>query len=90
MKRRVSRNRFSPSCCAAAPVMAQGQQSGTLGGRLSSSDSLGLPGATVTVVVGCAPGRAHDGDRHQRRVQPSRTAARCRMSSSSRWTACRP
>ena len=35
--------------CAAAPVMAQGQQSGTLGGRLSSSDSLGLPGATVTV-----------------------------------------
>ena len=30
--------------------MAQGQQSGTLGGRLSSSDNLGLPGATVTVV----------------------------------------
>jgi hypothetical protein len=35
--------------CAAAPAMAQGQQSGTLGGRLSTSDSLGLPGATVTV-----------------------------------------
>src|SRR5687767_11787589 len=31
------------------PVMAQGQQSGTLSGRLSSSDSLALPGATVTV-----------------------------------------
>ncbi len=31
------------------PVMAQGQQSGTLGGRLSSTDSLGLPGASVTV-----------------------------------------
>jgi hypothetical protein len=29
--------------------MAQGQQSGTLGGRMSSSDHLGLPGATVTV-----------------------------------------
>jgi hypothetical protein len=36
--------------CVAAPAMAQGQQSGTLGGRLSSSDTLGLPGATVTVV----------------------------------------
>ena len=35
--------------CAAAPAMAQGQQSGTLGGRMSSSDNLGLPGATVTV-----------------------------------------
>ena len=35
--------------CAAAPVLAQGQQSGTLGGRLSSSDTLGLPGASVTV-----------------------------------------
>ena len=35
--------------CVAAPAMAQGQQSGTLGGRLSSSDNLGLPGATVTV-----------------------------------------
>ena len=33
----------------AAPAMAQGQQSGTLGGRLASSDNLGLPGATVTV-----------------------------------------
>ena len=35
--------------CVAAPAMAQGQQSGTLGGRMSSSDNLGLPGATVTV-----------------------------------------
>jgi hypothetical protein len=35
--------------CAAAPVLAQGQQTGTLGGRLSTSDSLGLPGVTVTV-----------------------------------------
>ena len=34
---------------AASPVMAQGRQSGSLGGRLSSSDSLGLPGVTVTV-----------------------------------------
>src|SRR5687767_5777196 len=33
----------------AAPAMAQGQQSGTLSGRLSFSDSLGLPGATVSV-----------------------------------------
>ena len=33
----------------AAPAMAQGQQSGTLSGRTSSSDNLGLPGATVTV-----------------------------------------
>ncbi len=35
--------------CLAAPVMAQGQQSGTLSGRISSSDSLALPGAMVTV-----------------------------------------
>ena len=35
--------------CAAGPAMGQGQQSGTLGGRMSSSDNLGLPGATVTV-----------------------------------------
>jgi Carboxypeptidase regulatory-like domain/TonB-dependent Receptor Plug Domain len=35
--------------CLAAPVMAQGQQSGTLSGRISSSDSLVLPGAMVTV-----------------------------------------
>ena len=35
--------------CLAAPVLAQGQQSGTLVGRLSSSDTLSLPGATVTV-----------------------------------------
>jgi len=34
---------------AAAAVLAQGQQSGTLGGRLSSTDSVALPGATVTV-----------------------------------------
>src|SRR5687767_6217796 len=33
----------------AGPALAQGQQSGTLSGRLSSSDSLGLPGATVIV-----------------------------------------
>jgi Carboxypeptidase regulatory-like domain len=35
--------------CLAGPVMAQGQQSGTLSGRLASSDNLALPGATVTV-----------------------------------------
>jgi hypothetical protein len=35
--------------CLAGPAMAQGQQSGTLSGRLSSTDGLGLPGATVTV-----------------------------------------
>ena len=35
--------------CLAAPAMAQGQQAGTLSGRLSSADSLSLPGATVTV-----------------------------------------
>ena len=47
MKRRVFAMLLA-AFCAAAPVMAQGQQSGTLGGRLSSSDNLGLPGATVT------------------------------------------
>ncbi|MGH9311212.1 MAG: TonB-dependent receptor, partial [Vicinamibacterales bacterium] len=35
--------------CLAASAMAQGQQSGTLSGRLFSADGLGLPGATVTV-----------------------------------------
>ena len=34
-------------CCRSGN--GAGQQSGTLGGRLSTSDSLGLPGATVTV-----------------------------------------
>ena len=48
MKRRALAIVFA-ILCAAAPAMAQGQQSGTLGGRLSTSDSLGLPGATVTV-----------------------------------------
>ena len=48
MKRRALAIVFAV-LCAAAPAMAQGQQSGTLGGRLSTSDSLGLPGATVTV-----------------------------------------
>ena len=42
--------------CLAAPVMAQGQQSGTLSGRISSSDSLALPGATVTVSSGALQG----------------------------------
>lgn len=35
--------------CVAGPAMAQGQQSGSLQGRVSSADGLGLPGATVTV-----------------------------------------
>ena len=34
---------------AAAPAMAQGQQSGALGGRVTTADRLPLPGATVTV-----------------------------------------
>lgn len=34
---------------AAAPVYAQGRQSGALSGRLSSADGQSLPGATVTV-----------------------------------------
>jgi hypothetical protein len=34
---------------AAAPLFAQGQQSGTLGGRVSSSDDRPLPGTTVIV-----------------------------------------
>jgi hypothetical protein len=36
-------------CFAAAPVYAQGTQSGALSGRLSSADGQPLPGATVTV-----------------------------------------
>jgi hypothetical protein len=36
-------------CLAAAPAFAQGQQTGTVGGRVSSSDRLPWPGATVTV-----------------------------------------
>ena len=47
MKRRVFATLLA-AFCAAAPVLAQGRQSGTLGGRLSSSDNLGLPGAAVT------------------------------------------
>ena len=35
--------------CLASTAAAQGQQSGTLGGRISSIDTLGLPGAIVTV-----------------------------------------
>ena len=33
-----------------APLFAQGEQSGAIRGRLSSSDGLALPGAVVTVV----------------------------------------
>ena len=36
-------------CVTAAPVSAQGQQSGAVGGRVSSADRLPLPGVTVTV-----------------------------------------
>src|SRR5687767_6286134 len=36
-------------CCANISTFAQGQQTGTLGGRASTTDKLGLPGATVTV-----------------------------------------
>jgi hypothetical protein len=35
--------------CVAGAAMAQGQQSGTLSGRMSSADGLSLPGAAVTV-----------------------------------------
>ncbi len=41
---------------AAGPALAQGQQSGTLGGRLTSSDGLALPGATVSVASGALQG----------------------------------
>jgi hypothetical protein len=34
---------------SAAPLFAQGEQSGAIRGRLSSSDGLSLPGAVVTV-----------------------------------------
>ncbi|MEP6915901.1 MAG: TonB-dependent receptor [Acidobacteriota bacterium] len=37
------------ACVAATPAFAQGQQSGALGGRVSSSDRQPLPGVTVTV-----------------------------------------
>jgi len=36
-------------CLASAPAFAQGQQSGAVGGRVSSVDRLPLPGVTVTV-----------------------------------------
>jgi hypothetical protein len=36
-------------CLSASPVSAQGQQSGTVGGRVSDADRLPLPGVTVTV-----------------------------------------
>ena len=36
-------------CLASAPAFAQGQQSGAVGGRVSSADRLPLPGATITV-----------------------------------------
>lgn len=55
MKRRVL-SMILVMLCAAASAMAQGQQSGTLGGRLSTADSLGLPGATVTVTSGALQG----------------------------------
>ena len=42
--------------CLAGSAMAQGQQSGTLNGRLFSADGLGLPGATVTVSSGALQG----------------------------------
>ena len=71
MKRRVLAIVFAV-LCAAAPAMAQGQQSGTLGGRLSSSDSLGLPGATVTVTSEALQGERTTVDGHQRRLQLSR------------------
>jgi outer membrane receptor protein involved in Fe transport len=36
-------------CLAFAPAFAQGQQSGAVGGRVSSADRLPLPGVTITV-----------------------------------------
>jgi hypothetical protein len=36
-------------CLASAPAFAQGQQSGAVGGRVSSADRLPLPGVTITV-----------------------------------------
>src|SRR5215213_240406 len=41
----------------AGPALAQGQQSGTLGGRVSSADSLSLPGATVSVASDALQGQ---------------------------------
>ena len=41
----------------AVSAMAQGQQSGTLSGRVSSADSLSLPGATVTVASDALQGQ---------------------------------
>ena len=39
-----------------AAVLGQGQQSGTLGGRISSADDLSLPGATVTITSSALQG----------------------------------
>jgi hypothetical protein len=36
-------------CLVSAPAFAQGRQSGALSGRVSSSDGVSLPGATVTI-----------------------------------------
>ena len=54
--------RFALMCAAlawlaATPVFGQGQQSGTLGGRVSSSDDRPLPGATVTVTSSALQGQ---------------------------------
>jgi hypothetical protein len=42
---------------AATPVLGQGQQSGTLAGRVSSSDDRPLPGATVTATCPALQGQ---------------------------------
>jgi len=41
---------FALILASSAPLLAQGEQSGAIRGRLSSSDGLALPGAVVTVV----------------------------------------
>ena len=47
--RRVLSFVFAFLLISAAPVLAQGEQSGAVRGRLTSSDGLALPGLTVTV-----------------------------------------
>ena len=50
MRRVHSVPRLHCLLASSAPLFAQGEQSGAIRGRLSSSDGLALPGAVVTVV----------------------------------------
>ena len=88
MKRRVLAIVFAV-LCASAPAFAQGQQSGAVGGRVSSADRLPLPGATITVSSDALQGeRTATTDINGIYAFPGLPPGRYR--SGSTWTACRP